>query len=293
MDLASYEKVLDGARKYYGSREPGFAYRTKPTTVGNRKRIAPCESRSTGSRGTGEVVAVSGDVQKGSAQSKHRSKRKRIAPKDDETMTAVAIPVTKKSKARPNTLAKGIRDSNRGLAKDKRFQSLTWRMFHHLKLEGGEAPSASQAPRHILSVRNNIRVPPHSRSISTPFERRSRSSEIPAAFRRKRGHPEPNTEPNIDSDVADDMTLRTASATSTRPRSPSRRPTDDSGYHGSERTGVYEPAADAGMGFAALTSREAILKQRLSAFDKLHGARPLRVQELEDELETSVSIRRS
>ncbi|KAL8923474.1 MAG: hypothetical protein Q9208_004602 [Pyrenodesmia sp. 3 TL-2023] len=39
MDLELYEKILDGARKHYGSAKPVFASRIAPTYVGDRKRI--------------------------------------------------------------------------------------------------------------------------------------------------------------------------------------------------------------------------------------------------------------
>ncbi len=352
MDLTSYQKILDGARKYYGSRKPEFAYRNKPTNVGDRKRIvlpdvdgtypidptkrdftfltarawgercffwtqdvgtrrcivdrrgrcpvklnanrskllvtyhewlgveqlgvrdgfgrqvmafnlpssdtlatlpspqptvpepgydsdtsnfcssedeyltdspgspldsktpcllrasrsrtalrraqAPCESPRTGSRGTGELVVAYGHSHKGSAQSKHRNKRRRTAPKDDKTMKVVAIPTKEKSKAPPNTLAKGIKPAWGLKPLTRQRQEIPESDGEGVvpprgRREGSVISSSSTKPSSPGTVvdesdeipSNNVRVPHHRRSISTSFERWSRSLEIPAASRRK------------------------------------------------------------------------------------------------------------
>lgn len=217
-------------------------------------------------RGSGEVVAVSGQLHKGSGQSKPLNKRKRTAPRDERPVAAVAVvvPAKRKSKAQRSRLVALAR----GLKRTRGRRQLTCQRqeIPESDVEDVLPPrtrrtgstisissSKSSSPGTVVDesdeiLSNNIRVPLRRRSISTPFQRRNRSSEIPAASRRGRRQAEPNT----DSDVADDMTLRTASATSSRPRSPSRRPTD-SGYHGSERLEIYESAAAAGIGFAPLT----------------------------------------
>lgn len=39
MDLASYERILNGTRKHYDSMKPVFAYRISPTYMGGQERI--------------------------------------------------------------------------------------------------------------------------------------------------------------------------------------------------------------------------------------------------------------